>query len=37
MALTHRPLPFDYTKCRCELRRVTTLDIPELAPVARDS
>jgi alpha-ketoglutarate-dependent 2,4-dichlorophenoxyacetate dioxygenase len=34
-ATMHRGRPFDDTKHRRELRRVTTLDIPEPAPVAR--
>jgi len=33
-ATMHRARPFDDTKYRRELRRVTTLDIAELAPVA---
>ena len=36
-ATMHRAKPFDDTKYRRELRRVTTLDIPEPASVARSS
>jgi alpha-ketoglutarate-dependent 2,4-dichlorophenoxyacetate dioxygenase len=34
-ATMHRGLPYDDTRHRRELRRVTTLDIPEPAPAAR--
>jgi alpha-ketoglutarate-dependent 2,4-dichlorophenoxyacetate dioxygenase len=36
-ATMHRARPFDDTKYRRELRRVTTLDIPEPASIARSS